>query len=226
MTPIAPDIWHVPVPALTFPGGVQMPLAATVMRLPGGRVAVYSPGRFDDTQVAAINELGEVAHIIAPSLYHHLYAGKAHERWPKATLHGPPGLAGKRGDLKIASELGTGPIDDALEVVMIGGAPKINEAVVFHRPTGTLVVADWLFNVTKPANLRTRFALSITGTHGRTLKQSRIWGWSVKDKAAARASVDKIFELPIQHISPVHGEPVDIDRDHLKPLLRGPFKIA
>ncbi|HUS27841.1 MAG TPA: hypothetical protein VMZ53_05015 [Kofleriaceae bacterium] len=224
-TPIAPDIWHVELEPLKFPGGVRMPLSSTVIKLPTGGVVLYSPGKLDDTQIGAINALGEVTHIIAPSLFHHLYAGKAHELWPKATLHGAPGLAAKRTDLKFGAELGRS-FDDALDFVHIGGAPSFNEVVMFHRPSGTLACADFLFNVTKPANLRTRFALSITGVHGRTLKQSRLWKWSTKDKAAARASLDKILEWPIQHIAPVHGDPVDIDRDHLKPLLRGPFKIA
>jgi hypothetical protein len=226
MIPIATDIWHVAGEPMKFPGGVRMPLCATVIRLPNGKVVVYSPNKLDDADVAAIDALGEVAYIIAPNLYHHLFAGKAHERWPKATLLGAPGLAAKRSDLRISGDLGATPIDDALEVVVIGGAPRMNEGVLFHKPTGTLVCADWLFNVTKPANALTRFALSITGTHGRTLKQSRVWGWSTKDKAAARASLDKILEWPIQHIAPVHGEPVDIDRDHLKPVLRGPFKTT
>ncbi|HTL36087.1 MAG TPA: hypothetical protein VL326_23310 [Kofleriaceae bacterium] len=226
MTPIATDVWHVAGQPMKFPGGVRIPLASTVIRLPSGKVVVYSPGKLDEADMAAIDALGDVAYILAPNLYHHLFAGKAHERWPKATLVGAPGLAAKRSDLKFGGELGSTQIDDALDVVIVGGSPAMNEAVLFHRPTGTLVCCDWLFNVTKPANVFTSFALSLTGTSGRRLKQSRVWGWSTKDKAAARASRDKILEWPIQHIAPVHGEPLDIDRDHLKPVLRGPFKVA
>jgi hypothetical protein len=225
MTPIAPDIWHVAGKPLSFPGGVKMPLSSTVIRLPDSRVVVYSPAKFDDEDVAAISALGEVAYIISPSLLHHLYAGPAKERWPKAQLLGAPGLADKRKDLAFAGEP-TMKIDDALDSTLIAGAPRFNEVVLFHRPSGTLVCCDWLFNVTKPANLRTSFALSITGVNGRTLKQSRLWGFATKDKAAARASLEKILEWPIQHVAPVHGEPADIDRDHLKPVLRGPFKTA
>lgn len=225
MTPIAPNVWHVELAPLKFPGGVRMPLSSTVVKLPSGGVVIYSPGKLDDTQAGAISALGEVTHIVAPSLFHHIYAGAASERWPNATLHGAPGLAAKRTELKFGAELGKS-FDDALDFVLIGGAPSFNEVVMFHRPSGTLACADWLFNVTKPANLRTRIALSVTGVHGRTLKQSRLWSLSTKDKTAARASLDRILEWPIQHVAPVHGEPVDIDRDHLKPLLRGPFKIT
>jgi hypothetical protein len=225
MTPIATDVWHIEVAPMSVPGGVKIPLASTVIRTPAG-VVVYSPGRFDDQQLGAIEALGEVTHIIAPNKSHHLFAGKAQERWPNAKLLGAPGLAAKRTDLKFTGELATGPLFDGIEVVVVDGVPRMNEAVLFHRPTGTLVCADWLFNITKPANALTRFALSITGVHGRTLKQSRVWGWTVKDKAAARASLDQIMEWPIQHVAPVHGEPVDVDRDHLKRVLRGPFKVA
>src|SRR6184192_1608733 len=106
-----------------------------------------------------MEELGEVSIIIAPNKSHHLYAGKAHERWPKAKLYGAPGLSAKRSDMKFDGELATGPLVDGIEVVVVNGVPRINEAVLFHRPTGTLVCADWLFNITNPANVLTRFAL-------------------------------------------------------------------
>src|SRR3954468_11354060 len=175
MTPIAPDVWHVPAAPLRMPGGFTMPLASTVIRLPDGSLVVYSPGRFDDQQITDIASLGEVSHIVAPSLYHHLYAGKAAERWPKAKLHAAPGLSAKRADVTFHYDLGV-ELDPSwrgvIDVEVIGGTPKMNEAVLFHRPTGTLVCADFLFNVTKPANTVTRLGLAVTGGGGGTLKQS------------------------------------------------------
>ena len=63
--------------------------------------------------------------------------------------------------------------------------PKLTEAVLFHRASGTLVVADLLFHVTAPANLRTKLVMAMMGAGGRQLAQSRLWGFLVKDRAAA-----------------------------------------
>src|SRR5882757_9790761 len=105
MIPIGPDIWHVPAAPVRLPGGVRMPLASTVMRLADGSLVLYSPAAFDDGQVAQLAALGPVAHIVAPSLLHHLHVQAAAVRWPDAIVYGAPGLAAKRGDLTLHREL-------------------------------------------------------------------------------------------------------------------------
>ena len=49
---------------------------------------------------------------------------------------------------------------------VIRGAPRLNEAVLFHRPSGTMSCADFVFNITKPPNIPTRILLAITGAGG------------------------------------------------------------
>src|SRR5687767_1651908 len=105
MKPIAQDVWQVEGPQMRMSGGVYLPLAATVMRLADGSLLVYSPIAFTDEQVAAINAVGDVKHIVGPNLYHHLHLRAATERWPHAKLHGAPGLAAKREGLAFHSEL-------------------------------------------------------------------------------------------------------------------------
>ncbi len=222
MKPIAPDVWQLEGAPMRMPGGVYMPLASAVLRLADRTLLVYSPIRLDGAQAAAIEAEGEVAHIVAPNLFHHLHVQAASERWPRATVHAPPGLAAKRGDLHLHRELASGALDPGVpevEVEIVGGAPKLNEALLFHRPSGTLVCADLLFNITQPANLRTRFALSIMGVGGRTLMQSRLWRTLVKDRAALRASIDRVLGWPIAVVLPAHGDAVTIDAAHLAPKL-------
>lgn len=219
MTPVGTDIWQLAGPAMRMPGGVVMPLASAVLRLADRTLLVYSPIAIDDAQAAAIDAEGEVGHIVAPNLLHHLHVKSASERWPRATVHGAPGLAAKRADLRFDRELASGPLDASVDVEVIGGAPKANEAVLFHRPSGTLVCADLLFNVTQPANLRTRFVLSMMGVGGRELKQSRLWRALAKDRAAVRASIDRLLGWPIAAVLPVHGEAAAIDAAALAPKL-------
>lgn len=208
MKPIATGVWQVDGPGLRMAGGVIMPLSSTVLRLADRSLLLYSPIKLDDAQVAAIAAEGEVTHIVAPNLFHHLYVKAAAERWPKAAIHGPPGLAAKRSDIKFGGELGHASIDDSVDVELVGGAPRINEAVLFHRPSGALLCADFMFNVTKPANLRTRFVLSMMGVGGGELKQSRLWRFLAKDRAVTRASIDRMLSWQIATVVPVHGDAV------------------
>jgi hypothetical protein len=215
---VAADVWRVPGDDLRLPGGVRMPLASTVFRVADRKLVVYSPIAFSPEAIAAIEALGAVAHIIAPSRLHHMHVTAAAERWPDALVHAAPGVAAKRKDLDIDHEL-PGEVDPALEAELIGGAPAISECVVFHRATGTLACADFVFNVTRPANARTRFVLALMGAGGRTLRQSRFWRFARRDRAAARASIDRLLGWPIARVVPCHGEPCEIGAAELAPKL-------
>ncbi|HVK85841.1 MAG TPA: DUF4336 domain-containing protein [Kofleriaceae bacterium] len=222
MQAIDGDLWRVQGPDARLPGGARLPVYATVARLADRTLAIYNPCKLDDAAAAAIEREGEVAHVIAPNLLHHLYAGQAMARWPRATLHAPPGLAAKRADLPRARSL-TDPEPawrDALEALRLAGVPKIDETIVFHRASGTLVCADFLFHVTAPANLRTRLLLRLTGTGGGELRQSRMWKLLVKDKVALGAAFAQALEWPIRQVAPVHGPHVVIDSASLAPRLR------
>lgn len=213
LVPIAADVWHVPAPSLRLPGGARMPIASTLVRLPDRSLLLYSPVPLDEARAAAIAQVGEVAHIVAPNLWHHLYAKAAAERYPRATLHAAPGLAQKRSELKIDREL-TEPDSawgDALDALVIAGAPKLNEVVLLHRPTGTLVCADLVFNLPAPETFMSRVLFAMTGVGGSRLAQSRAWKLAVRDRAAARASVERLLSWDVRRLSPVHGTPVDLD---------------
>lgn len=194
MQAIADGVWQVIGPSLNMIGGVMIPSRSTVLRLQSGTLLVYSP--------IAEMTVDNVAHVVAPNKLHHMFVAAAHTRWPHAQVH-------ER----------SAPADDAIDSVHVDGVPKIDETVLFHRPSGTLVVADFVFNMTAE-NLRTRVAFALTGVGGNRVAQSREWKWACKDKAAARASVERILAWPIERVAFCHGEPVAIDSAGLAKLMR------
>jgi hypothetical protein len=221
MQALGDDIWHVPGPDMRQPGGVRMPLASVVLRLPDRSLVIYSPIDFDAATLAALAALGEVRHLIVPSRLHHLFASAAAGRWPTARIHAAPGVRAKAPQLRVDHMLGQPEPawQGVLDVEAIGGTPSIDEHVAFHRPSGTLLCTDLVFNITKPANLRTRLVLAMTGVGGGRLAQSRVWRFARRDRAAARASVERILAWPIAQVAPCHGEPCPIDSKALAPLL-------
>jgi len=147
-----------------------MPVNATIVRLPDGGTLVYSPVPIGDAIAAEIEAIGPVRHLVAPSRLHHRWAGDAARRWPAARLQAAPGLKVKRPDLRIDAELGEqgAPPEwgGVLDAVLVGGAPRFSEVVLFHRASGTLLCADLVFHITRPANLSTRLLLCLGGTGG------------------------------------------------------------
>lgn len=190
MEAIGDGIWQVRGPSLRLPGGVKIPSRSTVLRLEHGDLLVYSP----IAEMPGVDELGSVTHIVEPSRYHHLFVGAARSRWPDASVH----------------QCGFGAVDPTVEAVHIDGVPKIDEVVLFHRPSGTLVVADLFFNMTAE-NWMSRIAFAVTGVGGDRVAQSREWNWACKDKAAARASMKQVLALPIQRVAFCHGDSLAID---------------
>lgn len=214
MVPIGEDIWHVPGVDLRMPGGALFPIASTVIRLPDRSLVVYSPIEFDDAKAAELAALGEVAHLIAPNAYHHMFMQAAAARWPRATVHASPAVGARRQDLRIDRVLGRDPEPawrDVLAIERTEGVPRIDEVVMLHRPSGSLVCADLLFHIARPANLRTRIVLALMGAGGGKLAQSRAWAFMRSDRDAARASAARILSWPIQRVVPCHGAPCVID---------------
>ena len=223
--PIAPDLWAVETEQ-PLPGGVRLPLRMTIVRLADGGLWLHSAAPIDDALARAIDALGPVAHIVAPSALHHLHAGPARARWPGATLWIAPALQVKRPDLAPATPLPTsGSPWPGIEVLRIDGAPSIDEHVFFHAPTGSLIVTDLVFNVLRAPTCLTPWALRLTGTWGR-YACSRAWRWSAKDRPALAASLRAALAWPFTRVVMGHGDVLEDDAhartaEVLRPLLGG-----
>ena len=199
MDALADGIWQVQGLSLPFVAGVRVPSASTVLRLASGELLVYSP----IASMPDVEAHGTVAHVVEPNKYHRMFVGAARERWPHATFH--------TRELPLA--------DDAVESLRVDGVPKFDELVLFHRPSKTLVVADFVFHMTAE-NLMSRIGFALTGVGGNRVAQSREWPWFRKDKAAARRSAERILAWPIERIAFCHGASVEIDSAGLAGLLR------
>jgi hypothetical protein len=207
---IGDGVWAVES-AMVIPGGVTLPQRATIVRLPDGALLVHAPVRADERIFAAVEALGPVAHLVAPNRFHHLFLSAWLGRFPSARLAGAPGLRDKRADLRWDDVLADGAPSawGVVDVVGIAGAPKMNEHVLFHRPTGTLLVTDLVFNLRDVRGFMARFTFGVMGVSGQ-LAQSRAWRFVfTKDRRAAAASVERVLAWPIRRIVPAHGAIVD-----------------
>jgi hypothetical protein len=190
---------------LTVQAGRRM----AVVRLSGGGLLVHSPAPLDDRLRAELDDLGPVRFVVPASLLHgHLYMEQYAAAYPDVRLFAAPGLARRRKDLEFEGELGGEPDPSwsaDLDQTTFDGHRFITEVVFRHRASGTLIVGDVVWNVTP--------AMSVTG---------RLWaGWrqgvrptpafrlGIRDRAAARASRDRILAWDFDRILIGHGEMVE-----------------
>ena len=195
---------------LFMPGGIHFRGRTTVVRLPDGGLWLLSPNPIDDRRAEELAGLGPVRHLVAPNKLHHVHLGDVAARYPDAVLWAAPGLAAKRADLRFDATLDDVPPDawaGHIDQVAVRGASWLDEVVFMHRPSGTLLVTDLVFNIYGCRGLLTPLVLRMAGAW-RRLAQSRLVRRSVDDRAAFRDSGRRVMALPFDKVVMAHGRPL------------------
>ena len=73
-------------------GGMDLFSRMTIVRLNDGKLWLHSPCKIDALLKSEIDQLGEVAYIIAPGNFHHLYVSDLQTEYPNAETFLCPGL--------------------------------------------------------------------------------------------------------------------------------------
>jgi hypothetical protein len=213
LTPFAPGVWLDTGPVRIV--GMRLTATMTVLDLGDGNLILYSPLELTPERRAAVESLGTVAHLYAPNTYHHCWIGAWAAAFPSAKLHAPMGLVAKREDLRIDRMHGSALVSapepafaGVVDELHIDGF-RLEETVLVHRPTGTLVVADLVHNIGRPPGAWARFYTKMMGFYDRVaLSRAIRWG-AFSDHEAARRSLDELLALPFDRLVVGHGTPLD-----------------
>lgn len=206
--PLAEGVWTCRDPVRIL--GTRLTASMTVLALGGGDLLLHSPIAMTDDRRAAVESLGRVAHLYAPNLFHHLYVGQWSAAFPDARVHGAVGLAKKRPDLRIDRRHDAGPepaFAGVVEEHYIRGF-RLNESVLIHRPSRTLVVADLVHNIGQPDDGWTKLYTKTMGFYDRFALSKFIQWTAFSDRKAARASVDALLGYDFDRLIVGHGTPL------------------
>ena len=205
---LAPDLW---VADRQFRNGpLEVFTRMTAIRLRDGSLLLHSVVPLDHELRAQLDRIGPVRSIVAPNKHHHLFAADYPTGYPDARLYAAPGLPLKRPDLMFAEELD----DEApsawrseLEQHVFRGAPFLSEVVFFHPASRTLLLTDLMMNVAPgETHGMTRLFFLLVGAEGH-LGPHRLVRWLfIRDRAAARASVQRILAWDFDRITLTHGQ--------------------
>lgn len=190
--------------------GMHLAVTMTVLRLPGGVLALHSPISLSDERRAAIERLGTVGHLIAPNLFHHRWIGDWANAYPAARLHVPPGLPKKRPDLPVArshTDETEAAFASTIDAELVDGF-RLREVVMFYRPGRTLVLADLVHNIGRPRSAWTRLYSRSMGFYDKVALSRMIRWTAFSDPRAARRSIDRVLEWKFDRLVVGHGSPV------------------
>lgn len=208
MQQLAEGLWIVDRPFSLM--GLRLGGRMVVVGLPDGSLLLHAPVPLGEDAAAALRELGEVRHIVAPNLMHHLALPEAAARFPGARVYAPPGLEKKRPELTL-HPLAPGPDTpwaQVLDQLPIEGAPALRETVFFHRQSRTLICTDLVFHFREAEGVLTRLYLRMSGALGQ-MAQTRVLRAAFRDRAAARASIARVLAWDFDRVVMAHGQVVE-----------------
>ena len=206
LTSLDENLWIARRPLKLVVGDVGARM--TVIRLPDGAVLVHSPVALDTPTRAALDALGPVRWVLGPCKVHHFYLPDFAAAYPDAALLAAPGLEAKRRDVKFAHVLNDDlelPFGGAVEHHVFAGSPMMNEVVLLHRPTRTLVLTDLAFNLPPGARYESRLFHLLVGATGR-FGPHRVVRLGIRDRAAAARSLERVLGWDFDRVIVSHGE--------------------
>lgn len=191
-----------------------------VVKLTSGGLWIYSPNPIDTTLQRRLEEIGPIEHLVAPNCFHDLFIIGLISQFPRTTVWGAPGLSSKIGSTKI-EELGRESSQwcDTFEFEIIEGMPKMNEVVFFHKLSGTLICADFVFNIRSERHYLMKVIWWLLGVSG-DLKQSLGWRVLTRNKNKYRYSIERILNWEIERVVMAHGDILQIDKTMLRKHLK------
>jgi hypothetical protein len=210
LTRIGPDLWEHVSRVRVF--GFVMPHRMTVMRERGGELVVHSPTYPHAELCAALEELGDVAAVVAPSRAHDLFLSEWLTRYPRALLYVPDlrmalRLAAAR--VRLLSEDVTAAVAGDVRAMPLRGIAMLGEWIVHHAPSRSIVAADIVANLHGDVAAPTRLAFTAAGVYGRFAVPREIRWLLVRDRAALRRSIDAVLALDFDRVVVGHGDNVE-----------------
>ena len=99
-------------------------------------------------------------------------------------------------------------IGSRMTVIRLRDGSLLNETVLFHRDSGSLIAADLIENFPSCDHAPTRWYLKINGALGQPTwpRAMRALYWR---RDLARASIERILAWPVERVILAHGEIIE-----------------
>lgn len=182
----------------------------TVIRIGDGSLVLHSPVPITAALRDELAALGPVGSIAVPRA-HGRFAGEAAQIHPDARLLAAPTPPRKRASLPFGGALADHPPAawaGHIETHLLHGF-RLQEVVLFHRPSKTLVITDLCFHIRRASSRGARFFFRANGMWQRFGPSRTIRRIGVGDRAAFRRSLERVLAWDFERIVPGHGDVVE-----------------
>ncbi len=210
LTPVVEDrIWTLDRPV--WFSGVRLRARTTVVRLDDGGLLLHSPAPPNDALAEELRALGPVRWLVIPNGFHHLGTPAAAARFPEAKVVGPASALGKNQALRLDVDIRDAAFGEQvpeLERLPLDGVPFLDETVLYHRPTQTLLGVDLVLCADAKDHWTWRWAARAFGCYER-LRVPPDVKKKIPDKAAAARSIQAMLARPAERLVVAHADIVE-----------------
>jgi hypothetical protein len=200
---------------MTVTGDIPMPLGnfprrMNVVRLTGGRSAIFSAIALPEPQMARIEALGRPAVLIVPNGAHRLDAKIWKARYPELAVLTPPGARKAVAEVVSVDATEDNLADPDVGFHIVAGMGEKEAALTVRRPDGlTLILNDLIGHVRHPHGLGAKIMARLFGfgVHGPRIP--RLVKRQIDGPAAlARQLREWAAAKDLKRIIVSHGEPI------------------
>jgi hypothetical protein len=212
---LAPGLWRVDR-KLRMPGGLVLPVSATLLRLPDGSLLVHAPVPIDGAGAQAIRAIGPVSAVLAPNSFHHLFVADYLARFEGAALFLAPGLRERIPSLPVGTVVaGEPPVSwqGAVEPIPFGPIGPFGELAIFHPSTATLVLTDLAFHMRTFESAFDRIGWRLFGVPSEFGPSRSARLTLLRDARAARPFLERMLEKGFRRVLVAHGEALEVDAE-------------
>ena len=192
------DLWSAEHTFRWQAGLIPIPVRMTVIRLRDGQLIVHSPVPLSPELRDELDALGPVAFIVVPEA-HGKFAAQVARAYPSARLLPAPGSLADQPPAAWAEQV---------ESHLVLGF-RLNEVVLFHRPSRTLVLTDLCFNIQRSSSGVARAFFRANGMWQRFGPSRIIRTIAVSDRAALQRSLERVCRWDFERIVPGHGDVIE-----------------
>ena len=191
-------------------GLLRFPAKTIAIKL-GANLAVFSPGPWSAEAQAQLESFGNIRWLVAPNSFHHLFYEEWTAKLPQVETWGPLALAEKEKSLHFTHLWPVeNPWGSDLEIFLLEGMPKVQERLIYHKPSGSLIVTDLFFNLHQVDHTATRMAIKAFGAFGK-LVTSNLIKKLIKDQVAFKTSLEPVLKLEPKRLIMSHGDIIEED---------------
>jgi hypothetical protein len=192
-------------------GGVRLRARTTVVRLDDGSLLLHSPAPPTDALAEQLRALGAVRWLVVPNCFHHLGTPAAAAYFPEAQVVGPASALNRNKALRLHLDIHDdrfGEQAPELEAFPLLGVPFLDETVLYHRPTRTLLGADIVLCASAQDHWSLRYAARLTACYER-LRVPPDVRKRIADKTAAARSIHAMLARPVQRLIVGHADIIE-----------------